>query len=560
MNKNVKKIVSVLLCVIIVFSLFTVTSFAEEKTPVIKASVSGEVAFGNKVELLVSLENMPEFTIADFVVDYNPLSLECLGIREAVKSDAEMWAGGVPEKGKATCSIVNLSPLKGQIDVAIVSFKVINAGDTTIGISGYNFDCSVVPEKAEINISNAGTFDPSLANLDFDYEIVNSEVVITFCNRDSQGDIVIPDTIAGYPVTTIKASAFAACSKITSVVIPDSVTVIENSAFSGCNGLKSVTISGSVKTFGAHIFWACDNLETVVMGEGITFIGESMFSQCNKLKNVTLPDSLTEIGYGAFDSCYLLNQINIPKNVKMIGKSAFYLCRSLDNVVIPDGVTEIGEYTFYDCENLKNITLPKKLKSIGNSAFAGSGIKNINLPSSLTEIGSSAFNSAALEKIVIPYGVKAIYSYAFKDCKNLSEVFIPETVESIGSYAFYGSMKMKSITIPESVTEIGYLAVGYNNEMLPINLFTIYGSKGSEAERYAKNHRIGFVALDDESSIYDVDGDGQVTAIDARFALRASAQLQELTGRYFYAADVDKDGKVTAIDARKILRKAAQLD
>ena len=58
----------------------------------------------------------------------------------------------------------------------------------------------------------------------------------------------------------------------------------------------------------------------------------------------------------------------------------------------------------------------------------------------------------------------------------------------------------------------------------------------------------------------DVDGDGRVTAADARLILRAAAQLVTLTMEQEFNADVDKDGKVTAIDARIVLRVAAELE
>ncbi len=58
----------------------------------------------------------------------------------------------------------------------------------------------------------------------------------------------------------------------------------------------------------------------------------------------------------------------------------------------------------------------------------------------------------------------------------------------------------------------------------------------------------------------DVDGNGKITAADARLALRCSASLEKLTDRALTAADADKNGKITAGDARLILRAAANID
>ena len=57
----------------------------------------------------------------------------------------------------------------------------------------------------------------------------------------------------------------------------------------------------------------------------------------------------------------------------------------------------------------------------------------------------------------------------------------------------------------------------------------------------------------------DVDLDGEITAADARIALRASSKLIRLSREAFIAADVDEDGIITAADARIILRMSARL-
>lgn len=58
----------------------------------------------------------------------------------------------------------------------------------------------------------------------------------------------------------------------------------------------------------------------------------------------------------------------------------------------------------------------------------------------------------------------------------------------------------------------------------------------------------------------DVNGDGNLTAADARLALRISANLESASEEAVLAADVDKNGKVTAADARRILRASAGLE
>ena len=58
----------------------------------------------------------------------------------------------------------------------------------------------------------------------------------------------------------------------------------------------------------------------------------------------------------------------------------------------------------------------------------------------------------------------------------------------------------------------------------------------------------------------DVDGDGAVTAADARGVLRAAISLAVLTPSAARYADVNGDGEVTTADARLVLRCAVQLE
>ena len=67
-------------------------------------------------------------------------------------------------------------------------------------------------------------------------------------------------------------------------------------------------------------------------------------------------------------------------------------------------------------------------------------------------------------------------------------------------------------------------------------------------------------ALKEEGKPGDVDGNGKITAADARLALRISAKLEKATEYQTRIADMDKNNKITAADARKILRISAKLE
>lgn len=97
------------------------------------------------------------------------------------------------------------------------------------------------------------------------YEIVNGSVTITGAVKDCS-KYVIPDTIEGYPVTTIGIGAFARKeSLVTEVVIPDGVTRIEVGAFTECANLTTLTLPSSLTFIGEDAFGS-SNFNNVYYG------------------------------------------------------------------------------------------------------------------------------------------------------------------------------------------------------------------------------------------------------------------------------------------------------
>ena len=88
--------------------------------------------------------------------------------------------------------------------------------------------------------------------------------VIAKSSGEYSGEVIIPESVehegTTYSVTSIAGSAFAYCSGLTSVTIPNSVTSIGNEAFFWCSGLTSVTIGSGVESIGGSAFDYCSKL------------------------------------------------------------------------------------------------------------------------------------------------------------------------------------------------------------------------------------------------------------------------------------------------------------
>ena len=138
------------------------------------------------------------------------------------------------------------------------------------------------------------------------------------------GSLAIPSTINSHRVTTIEVGAFADCTSLTSVTIPDSVTTIGDGAFADCTSLTSVTIPESVTEIESYTFSDCTRLTSVTIPNGVTVIGWGAFEGCTSLTSVTIPDSVTTIGYDAFKGCTNLRHAYIIFNkARDIAPTAF---------------------------------------------------------------------------------------------------------------------------------------------------------------------------------------------------------------------------------------------
>lgn len=267
----------------------------------------------------------------------------------------------------------------------------------------------------------------------------NGQSIVVFCSPAKSGEIVL-----GRGISAIGTKAFYNCSKITSVLIPNSVVSIGALAFSR-TGIEDISIPQSVKVIGAYAF-----------------------ASCSSLSKVLLPKDIVEIADGTFQECYALTDISIPSKVKKIGDYAFDFC-GLTDVIIPQSVEEIGNGAFQSTELKGQLTIPNSVTKIGEGAFNATNLTHISLPNKLTKIEAMAFAQSRITEVSIPSGVKVIGEEAFLHCSLLEKVSIPNTVNEIGWRAFSYCSILKSVTIPSSVITIHggtFAGCGYLNTVI----------------------------------------------------------------------------------------------
>ena len=133
------------------------------------------------------------------------------------------------------------------------------------------------------------------------------------------------------------------------------ITAIGDGAFAGCTAISELDLPDSIKSIGDNAFMGCTSLSKLILPERLEHIGEFAFMGCSSLTELELPDTLTEIPKFAFSRCDHLTEIKLPDSIKTIGESAFYECTSLEKFRIPAELKEIKPYAFQEWYSIQDI-------------------------------------------------------------------------------------------------------------------------------------------------------------------------------------------------------------
>ncbi len=250
----------------------------------------------------------------------------------------------------------------------------------------------------------------------YSYTVTDNEATITKVSTDIRGDVVIPDTLGGYPVRVIGEYAFKDCYKITSVCVSDNVREIRREAFLNNYLLKHLDLGDGVEEIIDEPFYKLWSLETVHIGKNLRTIFAGSFDCCLSLEKITV-DGENPYFY-ADEAGVLYDKINsVLVRYPAANKATAY--------TVADATEAIGEYAFSNSMYLETLNFPVSLKEIGSAAFSfSSGIKEIYIPSSVTKIGSNAFVlSFSLEKIFFEADTQIIDFLAAVD----RELLLPAT-------------------------------------------------------------------------------------------------------------------------------------
>ena len=344
-------------------------------------------------------------------------------------------------------------------------------------------------------------------------EVIGDVLFIFYYNYSS--DVIIPATVdyrgTTYIVRTIGKSAFAICTGLTEVTIPNSIVEIGNFAFDGCTYLRTITClaptpptvysntfsnydvrlivpSASKSLYQTAPYWK--NFTNIQEKKNYDFEYGGIYYK-DMGGNVSAAVTYKDSDYGTYSGDVVIPEEVWNENdewyytVSQIGERAFYRCPSLKSVTIPATVDLIDGDAFLDSfvefPTESSITcLAKRPPTVSPYAF-GSGIADMTLYvrkgcKAAYEAANYWKNFGSIVELPYHFQVKQIYykitgentvSVVNRDSNYYSywsQNTIPATVNyegvtytvtKIDNVAFFNCPQLIRVIMPSTITEIG---------------------------------------------------------------------------------------------------------
>ena len=178
---------------------------------------------------------------------------------------------------------------------------------------------------------------------------------------------------------------------------------------------------------------------------------------------------VTMIDYYALGDITTIKAVVIPDSVTIIDSYAFTRCTSLEALIIPESVWYFDPTIIDGCPSITYFWVSPNnpnYKSINGNIYSSSGTELIRYAASKEDV-----------IFTVPDGVTNIYTEAFLYADNLVEIILPDTITNISQGAFAGCSSLEYINLPESIYDIGEGAFGdcssLQNIILPNAITTI---------------------------------------------------------------------------------------
>jgi len=195
---------------------------------------------------------------------------------------------------------------------------------TTIGESAFNNCVNLATINIPSTVTSVGA--NAFNNTAWYNNQPDGGVVIGSCLYKYKGTYIGTYTIPSN-ITSISPSCFYGQSSLTGIASwPSSQTTIPNACFQN-SGLESFDLTG-IMTIEGNAF-RNSKLTSIVIPNSITTLGDDCFSGCQSLTSITIGTGVTYLGRNIFSMCPSLETLVIPSNVKSLSRDTLTDCKSL---------------------------------------------------------------------------------------------------------------------------------------------------------------------------------------------------------------------------------------
>lgn len=406
-------------------------------------------------------------------------------------------------------------------------------------IGAYAFAASHYEYKLLIDVLNIPANVREIGAHAFEYCFAST---VNFMGTADSPDLIVGSTYLrsytqdGIEMTAVeRGSAFANCSKLTTVNLSPNVTVLGDSCFlsagSAADDVLTVNVPSDSRltTIGAYCFLNSKLQSFTVPATvrnldpteeyGVIFnrfgIGDYAFASERNgyLTSVTFLKSTDNypltIGQGAFMN-QKLQAVELPSRLSTYTSAdgviapladdplVFYGNRNLATITVEQGTS--AYYTVYEgvlytadmtklvfCPVLKSgvVNVPDTVTEICANAFREcSAVTSVTFGqnSALTKIGEYAFYYSSITDMVFPTNVSFVGEAAFNNCKNLENITLSKKLVSFDVAALDGCTALKNVYVESGNTS--YLSAGgvlYSFDKSSLILYPL----GKDAKEYS---------------------------------------------------------------------------
>lgn len=274
-------------------------------------------------------------------------------------------------------------------------------------------------------------------------------------------------------------------------------------------------------------------IEEIILPDGINEIPESAFENCSELEYVNIPEFVNCISDSAFKNCTNLKSVIINSTDIKINSNAFAGCISLNCIMNANSITSIGRNAFSNCSDLifydsdiseNNPYLLNYIETFGftyNSEVRGSAMGYIGI---MENIADKTINLTEQGR---PYKYGTAYLYN-ENNHLISQSNLNDSGKFFFNELLIGHKYKLVIDGNTAIPLIEYFIIDTNSYIIcsQNNAFSLvtcdFNKDGlvTNADAVEVLHNIASGSLTEkEKALYDLNGDGSISAIDAKEVL-----------------------------------------